>query len=162
MIRIDLGCGRNPREGFRGLDKTPRVRPAIVGDLEGRLPLRTSSVDEFFCHSVMEHVRDLLACMGEVHRCLKPGGIITIEVPYYTSSAAWTDPTHVRAFTEGTFRYFCHDPGCSDYGIDYRFEEISTEFTWWPDADRVDDRAWAKRHYWNIVKDLIVKLRASK
>jgi hypothetical protein len=45
----------------------------------------------------MTNCRDLLEMGGEMH----------IHVPYDLSHGAWQDPTHVRAFNEKSWVYYC-------------------------------------------------------
>jgi len=49
-------------------------------------------------------------------------------VPYHLGPHSWGDPTHVRAFTENSFRYFCQSQNgvpfaesFTDYGIECSF-----------------------------------------
>ena len=60
---------------FEGVD--------IVADASEHIPLETGSVDEIRCIHVLEHVtRDKYPLMlREMHRVLKPGGVLYVEVP---------------------------------------------------------------------------------
>jgi SAM-dependent methyltransferase len=54
-----------------------RVRSRIT-DLDGVLPLEGASVDVAFSLNVLEHLLDPLAHLGEVHRVLRPGGLLVL------------------------------------------------------------------------------------
>ncbi len=46
------------------------------------LPFHSASFDAVVCQSVLEHVVDPNRCVEEIHRVLKPGGIVYAEVPF--------------------------------------------------------------------------------
>ena len=101
---IDLGGRINANAGWQTLDSKP---PAdFVHDLGTPLPFKDGEVDMFRAHHILEHIHDLCGLMDELWRCLKPGGMLDIEVPHVRHGAAFHDPTHVRYFTECTFDYF--------------------------------------------------------
>lgn len=59
------------------------VRPEFIGDIANMIDFRDSMFDEVRLHHVLEHLtfdRGRVA-LGEIHRVLKPGGILDIEVP---------------------------------------------------------------------------------
>lgn len=128
-IRLDLGCGRRKKQGFKGVDKFSIVEPDILCDVETeRLPFDDSEVSEIYSSHVFEHIRDTQSVMNECHRVLKPGGLLTIRVPYWTSEGAFRDPTHVRFFTEKSFDYWQPDCECAYYASSAPFETLSVVF----------------------------------
>jgi len=50
--------------------------------LADRVPLRDGSFDAIACLDVLEHVPDERALLAEVHRLLRPGGVLLISVPH--------------------------------------------------------------------------------
>lgn len=48
-----------------------------------RLPFPEESFDWIICHTVIEHVRDVEACIREIARVLRPGGSLHLEAPNY-------------------------------------------------------------------------------
>jgi hypothetical protein len=56
---------------------------------------------------VLEHIPDLVAAMTNCRDLLEMGGEMHISVPYDLSLGAWQDPTHVRAFNENSWVYYC-------------------------------------------------------
>lgn len=56
------------------------------------------------CHSVLEHIPDLLMTIQEIYRVLKPGGYIWVQLPW------------VLAYNEHTIDYWRVSPDGSVYG----------------------------------------------
>lgn len=75
-----------------------------------------------FANQVLEHVRDLTPLLMEIHRILKPGGQLLAHVPYFRSSLAHIDPTHIKYFTLDTLDYYVQ--GSWLYNV-YRFSDTS-------------------------------------
>lgn len=122
-FKLDLGCGRYKKTGYIGVDKFAVVEPDIICDVEKeRLPFEDSSVSEIYSSHVFEHIEDIQTVMNEIHRVLKPGGLLTIRVPYWTSEGAFRDPTHVRFFTEKSFEYWQPNNECAYYASSAPFE----------------------------------------
>jgi len=46
------------------------------------MPFRTASLDAILCCALLEHVQDPAPVIGECIRCLKPGGLIYVELPF--------------------------------------------------------------------------------
>lgn len=120
---LNLGCGNVLAYGAINVDinrPTPRVlRPPILkpGDLTQvvladahNLPFRDDSFDLIQSSHTLEHVRDLLRTIAELHRVAKPRAIFELTVPYYKHETAFSDPTHVRFFTEYSFDYWASNP----------------------------------------------------
>ena len=91
---LDIGCAdQKPRRFLRsgadyvGLDYYDTAtgwygtRPDIFGDAQ-RLPLQDGSVDHVLLLDVLEHLPLPAACLSDIHRVLKPGGQLIIQVPF--------------------------------------------------------------------------------
>lgn len=118
--RLNLGCGRSVRSGWINLDVAPLPGVDVVHDLDDLpLPFADASFDRVDCIDVLEHVRDVVAVMRELHRITAPGGRVRIEGPHFTSYTWPTDPTHRRAFAINTFEYFTR---ASLHGRGYYFD----------------------------------------
>lgn len=175
LLRVELACGQQKQEGYIGVDRENIEGVDIVHDLEQYpWPFEDDSVYEFFTSHYVEHIPiirtydseyGLVKFMEEVWRCLMPGGLIKIVAPYYTSIRAWQDPTHTRAITDITFHYFCREfqdmTKVGHYLGKCNFELISRTYVlnkeWEPRGDEA--RAWATKHYWNVVDDIIFVFR---
>lgn len=109
---IDLGCGPNKQyETAFGVDRHAHAAVDVVTDLETGLPFADDEIDYVFAVHFPEHVQPLVGLMNEIHRVLKPGGLLHAMVPNADSTNALADP-NARQFNLQTFRYFCQShPG---------------------------------------------------
>lgn len=130
-ITLDLGCGKSKRSGAIGVDYSDRHDADIVHDLNTfPYPFEANEIDEIFMDNVLEHLDDPMAVMAEVHRILKPDGLVKVIVPYFRSVWAFIDPTHRHFFTVDSFAYY--DPEhiiCQKYDyVDTRFKVAQISF----------------------------------
>lgn len=96
-VKLDLGCGPNPREGFTGVDALPfDGRVAIVHDLRKPWPWADASVDEVSSSHFLEHLTgtERVHFFNELYRVLKPGAKALIVTPHWANACAYGDPTH--------------------------------------------------------------------
>jgi SAM-dependent methyltransferase len=109
-LRLNLGCGRNCLAGWINVDVAAQAGIDVVADLDNcaqkPLPFDVDSVDELLLSHVLEHLRDPLALMQELHRVAKPGARLIARTPYGSSDDAWEDPTHVRPYFLNSFGFF--------------------------------------------------------
>ncbi len=76
----------------------------------------SETFDRVYASHFLEHVFDVNAVVKEIHRILKPDGVLEVIVPDYRSKGAYSDPDHKHFFTDETFDYWCD----TDVGRDYR------------------------------------------
>jgi glycosyltransferase involved in cell wall biosynthesis/ubiquinone/menaquinone biosynthesis C-methylase UbiE len=106
---LDAGCGmgfylmamaRLRRLNLVGLDEWwerlvwARTEAVPAGLLSGdlyRLPFAGASFEAALLSEVLEHVDDEQAALSELHRVLKPGGVLAISVPH-AHFPFWWDP----------------------------------------------------------------------
>ena len=119
--RINLGAGKDYKSGWLNLDVRERTEPDLCLDLThamvlphralspslGPIQLDLASIDLIQAKSVLEHVADLPALMGNCLRLLKVGGEFQIEVRFDPAPTAWQDPTQVRAMHEHSWSHYC-------------------------------------------------------
>lgn len=88
---VDVGAGGQPfrslveHEGRRYVAfdySARRVPPPHARADAQRLPLRDASCDVILATEVLEHLPDPAAALAEMARCLRPGGIAVLTVPF--------------------------------------------------------------------------------
>jgi len=115
-VTLDVGCGRNKRPGAIGADRNRDTAADVICDIDAAaLPFRDDSFDTIWAVHVIEHVRDVVATVEELHRLCRPGGAILIETPHYTDFSSFCDPTHRWHLNSYSFRYFTEEGGFSYY-----------------------------------------------
>lgn len=69
--------------------------PPVQVDLD-RLPFADGSFDKVLLSEVLEHVADQRAVLGELHRVLRPGGVLAVSVPHARYPWRWDVVGNVR------------------------------------------------------------------
>ena len=113
--RLNLGSGRSYDQAWTNLDITPDTNRDVVHDLNILpWPFEDDSFTEVQAIDVLEHLDDALGALVELHRICLDGAHVKIVVPHFSSSNAYTDPTHQRAL-----RYFSLDIVTGEHTHDY-------------------------------------------
>jgi SAM-dependent methyltransferase len=107
-VVLNLGCGRTRIPGSIGVDQVHIPGSVdVVHDLNVTpYPFETATADEIHFYHVLEHLDDPVAKLEEIHRILKPGGVLHMRVPHFSSNGAFTDITHKRPFSYFSFNCF--------------------------------------------------------
>jgi SAM-dependent methyltransferase len=176
-VNVNLGCGRNLEPGFLNVDRAAGPGVDALCDLERELlPFASDSVDCVLASHVLEHITHLVPLMREIHRVLKPGGHVIAVTPYASSNDAWEDPTHVRAFSEGSWMYFdarlyARDGHHGAYAsaVDFTFDVVKIHLVPFSDLTEefkkvgLDDRhqalTFGRRFLRNVVQEMHAVLR---
>lgn len=92
-MKVNLGCGRDIREGWTNVDVDESVGADVVHDLNGvPWPLDSNVATHVEARHVLEHLDDVGEAFGELARILKPGG--TLEWVYPIGHTRFEDTTH--------------------------------------------------------------------
>lgn len=170
LTRLHLGCGKDIKKDWLNLDIASGEGIDIVADLDEcahiPLPLEEDTVDEFFAGHVIEHIKNPLPMMQELHRIAKPGAKAVFRCPYGSSDDAFDDPTHQRQYFLSSFGYFSQPfYWRADYGYrgDWKVEKITlfveSRYVRELNVEKVLEDVHTKR---NIVKEMMVELMAVK
>jgi len=170
LKKLHLGCGRDILQGWINLDSVPLEGVDVVANLDEcrttKLPFANDSIDEFLANHVIEHLHNCLPFMEELHRIAKPNAKAVFRVPYGSSDDAFEDPTHRRQLFLNSFQYFSQPLYWrADYG--YRGDWLTEKIELIVEADRhqeetVEEIMWQVHTFRNIVKEMVVELRAIK
>lgn len=133
-VKLDLGSGKRPMEGFDGVDiaDIPEIKYPGVNLMHFPWPFADESVDEIHSSHWIEHIYQVfftpnpqfpvgremtvvqegphskamfMKVFSEMWRILKTGGIARIVCPHGHANGALQDPTHVRFIVEESFNY---------------------------------------------------------
>jgi len=101
-IRIDIGCGKNKKEGFIGIDIDPNSDADIIASALD-LPFNDSSIDEINCSHLVEHFSpgEARKFFDEICRVLKKGGVANLKIDrdWTESRLLKKDPTHKHRYS---------------------------------------------------------------
>ncbi len=107
MHKLNVGCGRDTKEGWVNLDITPGPGVDVVCDVDNDpMPFRDNQFSTSLVSHLLEHLHNPLFFMGELWRVSKPEAECVIRVPHGGSDNAWEDQTHVRPYYAGSFGAF--------------------------------------------------------
>jgi hypothetical protein len=170
-LRLDLGSGPRPAEGFEGVDIAPGVTNHCVNLCDGsRWPWASNSVDELRSSHFIEHVdagyvlrcpdgmhtgKDcgridaLLWFFDEAFRIAKPNALFTVQWPALQNVRAFQDPTHRRFIPAEMITYLSRE-GREAMGVEQQYGATCNWIgtvapTIRPDPETDEDRAMALR-----------------
>jgi SAM-dependent methyltransferase len=104
---LNLGSGKKQRADAVNVDLVASTEPDLVHDLnQFPWPLPDGHFTEVYAMDVIEHLDNVVAVMEEIHRVCADDAIVHITLPHFSSSNAFTDPTHRHYFSIFSFNYF--------------------------------------------------------
>ena len=119
---LDVGCGKAKFPGACGIDYAAAADADLQHDLETfPYPITDDSVDVVLMRNVVEHVRDIVGLMNEIHRITKPNGDVLITTPHFSSLYSYQDPTHIRHLAYDSLEYFTAKTKHSNFYTSRRF-----------------------------------------
>lgn len=130
--KLNLGCGRRRLDDAINLDIVSDTQPDVIHDLNIRpWPFDADRFAEIHAYDVIEHLHDVVATMEEVHRVARPGGVVHITLPHFSSANAYTDPTHRHQFSWYSFHYFTGEHQFAFYSR-CRFKRRRSQIIFYP------------------------------
>lgn len=90
---LEIGAGRKGRRGeyappienarsWVQLDLRTLARPHLLGDLQ-QLPFKQKAFDCVLCLEVLQYLSDPSRGLFELHRTLRPGGVLVLATPFF-------------------------------------------------------------------------------
>jgi SAM-dependent methyltransferase len=126
---LDVGCGNAKYEGAVGIDISPDTQADVVADLnEHPYPLEDNAFAQILCQDVIEHVREPLRFMAELHRVAQPGGRIHIRTPHFSSLLAYGDVTHEHILSALAIRTFERALFSHYLAVEFRVVDLKLDF----------------------------------
>lgn len=130
---LEIGCGMNkinvPDCKVIGLDASKLAGVDIVHDLEKTpLPFNDNEFDIVFSHTVLEHVKNLVPLIEDIHRILKPKGKLISYVPHFAGLAA-IYITHHNYFSADSFGIFLPENTDFNFETKARFNILERKIT---------------------------------
>jgi len=104
---LDIGCGEMPYKDvitplvqrYDTMDIEKRDNSVkYIGDIQNMDTIESASYDSAICLEVLEHIKEPLQGMKEMHRILKKGGTAIISVPHL--SRLHEEPNDFYRFTK--------------------------------------------------------------
>ena len=123
-VRLNLGCGAHPIQGFINIDQASGVRPDVVADVMD-LSYGEGTVDEIYCGHLLEHFTYIEGknALRYWISLLKPGGVMSVTVPDF-DFLAWKhlenptaesliefNETYIYSYTQDSKHKYCYNGG---------------------------------------------------
>ena len=127
MKKLNLGTGHKPMKGYINVDILDLKGVDVIHDLDKfPYPFRGNSIDEIYTEYTMEHMKDIIKTLKELHRICKPNAIINMIVPHFTFHRMFGDLTHYRFFSYTSLDNFCNinSKRNINYDKDLKFEMV--------------------------------------
>lgn len=124
MIKLNLGCASDIKEGFINVDidcPEADIKADLNNDWDFVAP---ESVDHVHASNIFEHLPDIIHTMNELYKVLKSGGTARVTVPSTDGRGAFQDPTHKSYWNKNSWKYWCSnvDSGLTNLNKKYGFK----------------------------------------
>lgn len=128
MSKLNLGAGGLKKPGYINIDWNVLANPDVCHDLNVvPYPFGDSAFDLIEADHVLEHLDRPFAVMAEIHRILRPGGLLIIKVPHF--SRGFTHAEHSHGFDVTFPLYFNKNFIKHGYfGVDFKLKKM--ELNW--------------------------------
>jgi hypothetical protein len=161
-MKLDIGCGKNKRDGFHGVDAIAFDGVDTVFDVRNTpWPWADGSVEEAHCSHFIEHLDgpERVKFYNELYRVMKAGASATVIVPHWASGRAYGDPTHkFPPVVEFSFYYLSKEwraTNAPHVGLECDFN-VTWGYTLSPQwvNRNTEAQAFAVNHYREVAQDL--------
>lgn len=123
---VDLGCGQDRIAGAVGVDFAGNAKADVRHDLDVYpYPFADGSFEVLVLRNVIEHVRNVVGLMEEIHRIGRAGADVLITTPHFSSLYSYQDPTHLRHLALDSMDYFTETTAHSNFYSSARFKVIA-------------------------------------
>ena len=106
---LNVGCGQIRIPDSIGVDFDPATVADVIHDLDSfPWPFEDASFDRIVCSHVLEHLKTPWRAMNELIRIARPGALVEIATPHYSSPDSWGDITHYMHYSLKTWEPYYH------------------------------------------------------
>jgi SAM-dependent methyltransferase len=157
-VVVDIGCGwgyafellnaRFAPERLIGVDIDPAMIAASADEAKGRklavellqesasaLSMPTASVDLVFCHQTFHHLVDQTSALKEIHRILKPGGLLLFAESTRAYIHSWIIRLLFRHQMDVQRSAAEYLRMIEDAGLEIRPGAVTYPYLWWSRSD---------------------------
>lgn len=164
--RLNIGAGNTFIPDFTNIDIARHADISLDLNVE-RLPFQDNSVDVVFSYHTLEHLKEYLFALGEIHRVMRHGGQLLLGVPYVTLTMYnLVNPYHKQNFNEFSFDFFDSAKllGSAAEEGSIVFKKAFHRFHYMPEfADKSEaEKDYARMHLFNVVQKIDFGLIAVK
>lgn len=123
-MKLNIGCGWKKKKGYINIDKSNRVEPDIVMDIENEIGFPENTFDEIYSEHSLEHIRPdrWKFVLNEIARVAKDGCVLHLKLPF-DNIINRTNVDHYRTFSWFSFGCLAND-GKRDYYSDLVLESL--------------------------------------
>ena len=93
--KLNLGAGECKKDGYINVDWQDLTKPDVKHNLNVYpYPFEENTFDLIEAFHILEHLDKPFETMKELHRILKPGGLLIIKVPHFSRGFTHAEHTH--------------------------------------------------------------------
>ena len=177
-MKLNIGSGGKPLEGYVNVDVQPAAHPDVVCDIGKKYwPFSDNSVDEVVAEHILEHLTtpELFHCLQEMYRVCLAGAVVKVRLPHPRADIFLGDPTHQRPVMPGTLIMFSQGqikkfreqgilltPFGEYLGVDF-YMDLPIKYHFAKGVDPMaPDIEWQIKHLNNIVQEFELTMRVVK
>jgi len=145
--RLHLGCGNKYKPGWVNVDHESELADQRVDLSILPWPWESNSVDEVLMEHILEHFERPEFILREVHRVLKPGGLLTVTAPHaeaidahYIDHKSFLSRLFFNGFCAPTPHYWVRRNACAFEEIKYRVQLFKFGRIRWTPFDLIASR----------------------
>ena len=169
MVKIDIGCGKNCKDGFDGIDIIDFGQKHVY-DVRKGLLYDDDTVDEAFsryfvpCLSNLGRRFERVAFFNDLYRVLKPNATATIIVPSWNAAGGYGHPHFQEPLYEGGLFFLnkawreVNAPEVTEYTCDF---DPTWGYNMHPNltARNQEYQQFALSNYCNAALDIMITLK---
>jgi len=169
MVKLNIGCGKEVKEGFEGIDILDFGQKHIV-DIRKGIPYKNEVIDEIYTRYLLPVLTNLngklerVKFFNEMYRVLKPNGIVTLIVPCWNANGGYGNPLFHEPVYEGFLFFLSKEwrelnaPEVTQYICDF---EPTWGYNLHPNLINRNQefQQFALANYCNAALDLIITLK---